>query len=144
MSQGKTQGMSQDENISQFFPNAQQEKLSIEDKIEQALAKFNSQLMTQNNSSSEDRGVNDVLLALCNNDNRLKALKKNTKILKTQLLAGLGFLHNIDLQQASERFKGITVERLQNMIVERYELLSPTLCNHCEEIYDAKENDLGA
>ena len=109
---------SQDENISQFFPNGQRTQLSLGDRLSVEQEKFNCKLITQNNNEAEDKGVHDVLLALNNKDNKLKALDKS-KVLKPQLLAGLGFLHNIDYQQAGDRFKGVTVDRLKNMIVER-------------------------
>ena len=130
-------------SISQDFPNGQKRQISKEDKIDEALESFNAELITRNNNAASDSGVHEVLIVLNNKDDRLKALQKR-KFLKQVLLSGLGFLHNIDATQAGERFKGIKSEELMHMIAERYELLAPTVCNHCETIYNAMANDIGA
>ena len=77
-------------------------------------------------------------------DDKIKAIRANKKILKDQLIAGLGFLHNLNYDQAKETFRGIKVDDLQFRIVERYELLLPVCCNQCNKIYKMEDNSCGA
>ena len=59
-------------------------------------------------------------------------------------MAGLGFLHNIGLEAANEKFKGVKVDALKDLLVDKYMMMCPSVCNRCETIYKNYDNDIGA
>ena len=135
---------SQSQTQDASLPLGQGTQISTKAKLDKELEDFNSALIVRNNNEDEDEGIHNVLMALNNRENRLKAINANKKILKNQILAGLGFLHNIGLQAANEKFKGIKVDALKDMLVDKYLMMSPSICNRCEKVYRNYDNDIGA
>ena len=67
------------------------------------------QLIAKNNAENQDLCVYYILGALCK-DNPLKAIMKDSTLKKDQLLAGLGFLHDIAFSEAMIMFKGQNIQ----------------------------------
>ena len=74
----------------------------------------------------------------------MEKIKMSKTIKKPQLVAGLGFLHNMGFDEAKEAFKGILVDELVDRIIKKYNILAPDNCALCNNIYDCYNNDLGA
>ena len=100
---------------------------------------FNDTLTLRNNNDNNDDGVNMGILAM-EEQNPMKAL---SKLKKNELIAFLGFLHNLGFGEAKERFRKPLVEELKRLIIERHEFISPQMCENCNDIYN-DGNDLDA
>ena len=100
-----------------------------------AKKKYNDDLIVKNNQNNEDEGVRDIILTL-EKDNVMNKLKQFRKI---PLLAALGFLHKMDLEEAKEKFKDLLVADLINDIWIKYDLESPQSCKECLDVYNIGE-----
>ena len=127
---------------SQAFWGAQKPSRTLPEAVEA----FNASLVMKNNTEDEDPGIHEILEALRagNEDAIMKRLKMGKNIKKPQLIAGLGFLHDMKYEAAKDSFKGILVPELMTRIVNKYNLLTPEQCAHCDNIYDCTNNDYGA
>ena len=71
--------------------------------IDRRIDSYNAHLIVSNNNDNNDAGVNDMLIALKNRDDKLKLAELN-KIRKEPLQAGLGFLEGIKFGEAKARY----------------------------------------
>ena len=136
--------------ISQAFPNAQPgSKISNNDKanndkdpmdhfklaLTDSIKEYNDYLITKNNSTNEDAGVHEGIIAL--EDASQKAVKK---LHKDKVLATLGFLKGKTFGEAKELYKKILVEDLRMILIEEYRRMSPQACEECKIIFNQIES----
>ena len=136
--------------ISQAFPNAQPgSKISNNDKanndkdpmdhfklaLTDSIKEYNDYLITKNNSTNEDAGVHEGIIAL--EDASQKAVKK---LHKDKVLATLGFLKRKTFGEAKELYKKILVEDLRMILIEEYRRMSPQACEECKIIFNQIES----
>ena len=92
-------------------------------------------MIAENNRGNGDKGVTDVLIALSNQDDKVKIAELN-KIRKDSLTAGLGFMDGASFTEAKAKFKGVRVDELRAQILARYNNSIPRICNDCNGVYN--------
>ena len=120
----------------------QSQQLSIGQTLKKESEAFLASLIARNNANNEDLGVHSILIHL-GKENPRKLIKADKSLKKDQLLAGLGFLFNLSLQEAKDKFKGIKVDQIQEDIMKKFNLENPDICRACNKIYMCQDNELG-
>ena len=103
--------------------------------IDRRIDSYNAHLIVSNSNDNNEAGVNDMLIALKNRDDKLKLAELN-KIRKEPLQAGLGFQEGIKFGEANVRYKGVRVDELRAQIIAIYNNSIPRECGDCSNIFN--------
>ena len=131
-SQSQTQG--------NHLPNAQRLP-ATDDDLKTQVKDYLSKLITRNNDRDGDQGVLKVL-NLLDKEDPVKIIR-SSKILKTQLVAALGFMNYMSFETATETYKKVLVDKLIIEVVNKFNLLKPEICNRCHQIYHPDKLTVG-
>ena len=130
-SMGPTQ---QSQYMRERFPPQGRINLKDYEASTDALKEFNDALIARNNAENGDEGVTRVLLTL--EKPSIKALHNGKNIKREHVVATLGFLNGIGLQEATAKYKKPKVDEVKEELVRTYNKKAPRECNDCKKSYN--------
>ena len=101
-----------------------------------------AELLVRNNETYKDTRILFVT-SVWDTDTPLATIPKDARIMKLVLVNTLGFLYNMDPEEAQETYKVVRVPELKNAITTRYYISTPEIFSSCHKVYQPAKLDIG-